>query len=139
MPRSASRITLEITSIRVERLQEISPADALAEWFGTCENMMEWMAQQGRSTADYIGDESALAIRLFRELWNSINLKPKPIYETDENDNETKNIVGYISYPWSLEDFGEKYLPAGMERTYHGKPLTVIPNPWLWVISFKKL
>jgi hypothetical protein len=57
MPRSASRITLEITIVRVERLQDISEADAMAE---------------GVNAGKYLGLERANA-RAFSELWESIN------------------------------------------------------------------
>ena len=61
MPRLASRITLEVVSVRVERLQEISEDDAIAEGL------------QGNVDANR-GDKSA-AIRAFRAVWDSINAK----------------------------------------------------------------
>lgn len=60
MPRWASRITLQITDVRVERLQEISGADAIEE---------------GIEPHD-LGDareEAAFNVAKYSELWESIN------------------------------------------------------------------
>jgi hypothetical protein len=56
MPRWASRITLEITSVRVERLQEITEEDALAE---------------GVDSGGFTGPHPARAA--FVHLWSEIN------------------------------------------------------------------
>lgn len=58
MPRSASRITLEVKSVRVERLQDITPEDAEAE--GIDEFMREKKLGGYYTTA-------------FSRLWESIN------------------------------------------------------------------
>ena len=50
MPRSASRITLEITKIRVERLNDISDKDAKAEGFDYSHNPS--VIRMGRATDD---------------------------------------------------------------------------------------
>jgi hypothetical protein len=57
MPREASRITLEITDIRAERLDDISEADAMAEG-------VPW-----RDVAGLAGHTSR---KLFKTLWESI-------------------------------------------------------------------
>lgn len=63
MPRWASRITLEITGMHVERLQDISEADAKAE------GVDEW----ARGAMSFDGQCNYPADEKFRLLWESIN------------------------------------------------------------------
>jgi hypothetical protein len=64
MPRWASRITLEVTDVRVERVQFISEPDAKAE--GCCRF-------GGRGAPQTVGMEGGTARDMFRKLWDSIN------------------------------------------------------------------
>ncbi|MGK3116700.1 morphogenetic protein [Candidatus Pantoea formicae] len=64
MPRWASRITLEITGVRVERLQDISEADAAAEGIKA---RKPWSGLDG-----CIGSGGASAKEKFETLWESI-------------------------------------------------------------------
>ena len=63
MPRAASRITLEITSVRVERLQDIDLADALAEG----------ISDTGALILDSAGNEQGGPIAEYAVLWEQIN------------------------------------------------------------------
>ena len=66
MPRWASRLTLNVESVRVERLNDCSEADAVAEG-------LEWVAP-GKWAVDrtlaIVGDDPR---RVYGELWDSIN------------------------------------------------------------------
>lgn len=64
MPRWASRINLEITEVRVERLQEISEADAIAEGV-----TIEASHMSGYCAGEFLPP----AIRAYRDLWENIN------------------------------------------------------------------
>lgn len=65
MPRWASRITLEVTGVRVERLQNISGADAWAEGIERSEASP---IQASTVWSDYASSRLA-----FMHLWESIN------------------------------------------------------------------
>jgi hypothetical protein len=67
MPRIASRITLEITAVRVERVQVITRADAIAEG-----------CQPGETTEGDYSYELG-----FLDLWDSINAKRGPSWESN--------------------------------------------------------
>jgi hypothetical protein len=116
MPRWASRINLEITKVRVERVQDISEADAIAEGLTAQEGMegANWPAgvfgytgvnrgffhvRNGQVCCCHDGNRLQLkpAVCAYRELWDSINAKRA----------------------------GGKYAWA--------------KNPWVWVIEFKRV
>nr|WP_010110036.1 hypothetical protein [Burkholderia oklahomensis] len=64
MPRWASRITLEITGVRAERLQSISESDARAEGVTIEDHHMRGYCA---------GEHLPPSIRAFRDLWDGLN------------------------------------------------------------------
>jgi hypothetical protein len=72
MPRWASRITLEITDARVQPVQEISEADAIAEGVEPVGD--RWRDYDAAPRPDGFADPR----KSFRALWQSINAKRAP-------------------------------------------------------------
>ncbi|HEV7285052.1 MAG TPA: hypothetical protein VGN75_09345 [Kaistia sp.] len=78
MPRWASRLTLTVTDVRVERLQDISEADAIAEGatrvqYGTPPGGPERDAFHHRQKMDGWNGAFETARASYRHLWNAIN------------------------------------------------------------------
>ena len=75
MPRWASRITLEITDIKVEQLQDITEEDAIAEGIHLCAGIDEEGYAHGYHWGP-VSDTELLfnsATSAYRKLWDSIN------------------------------------------------------------------
>ncbi|MEO5335170.1 MAG: hypothetical protein H7839_24425, partial [Magnetococcus sp. YQC-5] len=91
MTREMSRITLQITRVRVERLQAISEADAEAEGlesyseasYGNADYQDCWRnympAKQEREWPWFVGDP----VKSYRSLWDSQNAKRGHGWETN--------------------------------------------------------
>lgn len=71
MPRAASRILLEITSVRVERLQDIGEADAIAE--GVQPHEVRQFALFGLNAHERAELYRQAAVGPYRGLWESIH------------------------------------------------------------------
>jgi hypothetical protein len=69
MPRSASRITLEITAVRVERLQQITESDAKAE------GVMLLTGSKSRPLGSKEKSQPVTHHQTFHGLWDSLNEK----------------------------------------------------------------
>lgn len=109
MPRWASRITLEVSEVRVQRLQEISEDDARAEVeFGTMQDAII-NGEPGRVA--FFNARDAYAYR-----WNAINGKRRR------------------REPRELGDPG-----VGLYRTVVDEDATWKSNPWIWALTFRRV
>ena len=70
MPRWASRLTLEITDVRVERLPAISRADAIAEGLQRLPASGRWVVEKGQQYAGLADHDPRL---VYSWLWEAIN------------------------------------------------------------------
>lgn len=123
MPRWASRITLEITDVRVERLQEITEEDARAEGveptrplYGDCGGYVH----EGHKES-------------FRKLWDELNGK-RGQCKTCKGHGVVPSWSGSVSGGSLAQDAKDCPDCKGSETGFGWDQ-----NPFVWVIEFKRL
>ncbi len=110
MPYGLSRITLEVVSVRVERVQEITPPECEMEGIIGSTHASPVRGQpydEYRNGDGLVYTEPRMA---FKALWDSINAK-RFEHIADERGKKTKRLLNY-----------------GWDK-----------NPWVWVIEFKTI
>ena len=99
MPRWSSRLTLTVTEVRVERLQEISEADAIAEGItqAQCGGMTGWLDYAAASpiTAPHFSHPK----RSYASLWSTLHTKPGECWE----DNPWVVAVSFTVRPQNID------------------------------------
>lgn len=132
MPRWASRLSLPVTGVRVERVQDISEDDAIAEGLkaiskdGGITTKYGIPDKDGYPGSDDIGwdwvDWNISSIEAYKHLWNSIYATPQPV--------KTKDLIShYESYPWDINSSDQR-------TEINGVPHLCYPNPWVFVSTF---
>lgn len=113
MPRWASRITLRVTNVRVERVRGISEVDAKAEGCEPVEYLHGW--QGYRETGGKLHHCQSLSERAPEWM-----VEPRPYHMDDCNQT-------------AIDSF------ATLWDTINGKTHPWESNPWVWVVEFERI
>ena len=97
MPKKACRLHLEITDIRVERVQDISPRDAMDEGIGRHWDGHQYWWENYQGNCDFTGNNEG-PINSFHSLWDSINGMRRV-------KDEHGNIIHTDDYSWKKNPF----------------------------------
>lgn len=137
MPRKASRFESSIIRIRLQRLQEITEEEAMAEGVEpliATANPPAWMSSAPPGI-QVVTDRDFVAA--YRDLWNHINLKPSPVHGPKGKTTGKREILHYTSCPWSMQDFEQRHPFAAESLVWKDKPLHIHPDPFVWVITYQ--
>lgn len=128
MPKSSARLFFEIVDIQIEPVAEISEESAINEGilnFNTDPSGKAYYKDYQRKNLSFDSP-----IESFKSLWDSINLKPKPIFKRINGKSE---LIGFVSYPFDLESQSKLSHKEIMKKN-----LTVYTNPYIVVYKLKQ-